>query len=149
MSLMGVRPTTVNPREYARLVKRAPAEELKRLMNSDQRSVVLDDLIHAMPGVYRSETAAAVNAVVHWRIGGRPDGSADLYEFVLSGGACRVSPEPQQKPDLTMALSGVDFLKLVTGNAHPIMLVMKGKLKTIGDMALAAKIPSLFDNPKP
>jgi hypothetical protein len=29
------------------------------------------------------------------------------------------------------------------------MLVMRGKLKTSGDLALTAKFPQLFDNPKP
>ena len=44
-------------------------------------------------------------------------------------------------------MSAVDFLNLTTGNAHPVLLVMRGRLKTKGDVVLTAKFPTLFDIP--
>jgi putative sterol carrier protein len=142
-------PATMDPREFARLVKNTSDDDLRRLVYGDRRHVVLGELISAMPGVFRSEVAGATRAVVHWHIGDRADGGTDRHEFVIADGVCTVSDTVTREPNLTLTLGAVDFLKLVTGNAHAVMLVMRGKLKTSGDLALTAKFPHLFDNPKP
>jgi hypothetical protein len=149
MTIQEADPAMMEPREFARLVKRTPAAELRRLVHGERRDVVLGQLIHAMPGVFRADVAGATRAVVHWRIGDRPDGGHDVYQFVIADGVCTVSETPDREPRLTLTLGAVDFLNLVTGNAHAVMLVMRGKLKTSGDLALTAKFPQLFDNPKP
>ena len=142
-------PATMDPLEFARLVKRTPADELRRLMHGERRRAVLTELVSQMPGVFRSDRAGSLAAVVHWRIGDRPDGGTDLYEMVIADGVCRVSDRPGGRPDLTLTLGAVDFLNLVTGNAHAVMLVMRGKLTTSGDLGLTAKFPSLLSPPKP
>lgn len=149
MSANDANPATMDPREFARLVKRTPTKELRQMMHSERRMAVLDELFTRMPGVFRADRAGATNAVIHWVIGDRPDGGADIYELLIAGGRCELSPVPQWEPKLTLALGAVDFLNLVTGNAHPVALVMRGKLKTKGDLALTAKFPNLFDIPKP
>jgi len=45
-------------------------------------------------------------------------------------------------------VGAVDFLKVVSGNANPVMLFMTGKLKAKGDLGLAANIANYFDIPK-
>lgn len=142
-------PAMMDPLEFARLVKRTPAHELRAMMHSDRRAAVLDELFTRMPGVFRADRAGSINAVIHWVIGDRPDGGVDTYELVIADGRCELSPAPQREPKLTLALGAVDFLNLVTGNAHAVALVMRGKLKTKGDLALTAKFPNLFDIPKP
>ncbi|MET7426933.1 SCP2 sterol-binding domain-containing protein [Dactylosporangium sp. NPDC005555] len=149
MSVNDADPATMDPREFARLVKKTPARELRQMMHSERRTAVLDELFVRMPGVFRADRAGAMNAVIHWVVGDRPDGGADTYELVIAGGRCELSPEPRREPKLTLTLGAVDFLNLVTGNAHPVVLVMRGKLKTTGDLALTAKFPNLFDIPKP
>jgi hypothetical protein len=149
MSVEEADPATMEPREFSRLVKRTPADELRRLMHGERRTPILQELFTRMPGVFRREQAGSIEAVIHWRIGDRPDGEVDVYELVISGGSCRLSPSPQGMPKLTLSLGAVDFLNLVTGNAHPVVLVMRGKLKTKGDLGLTAKFPNLFDVPKP
>jgi len=101
-----------------------------------------------MPEVFRADRAGGLDAVIHWRVGDRPDGGVDAYEMVIRGGTCAVSPGGGREPNLTLSLGGVDFLNLVTGNAHAVALVMRGKLKTKGELALTAKFPTLFDPPK-
>ncbi|GAB3058632.1 SCP2 sterol-binding domain-containing protein [Micromonospora schwarzwaldensis] len=149
MAINDTNPATMDPREFARLVKRTPTAELRQMMHSERRSVVLDELFSRMPGVFRADRARTLDAVIHWFVGDRPDGGVDTYEMVIAGGTCALSPAPRAEPDLTLALGAVDFLNLVTGNAHAVGLVMRGKLKTKGDLALTAKFPSLFDVPKP
>jgi hypothetical protein len=140
---------TMDPLEFARLVKRSSSDELRRLVHGSRRGAVLDELVSQMPGVFRADRARGIEATVHWRIGDRLDGGVDVYEFVIADGTCVVSAQPAGTPRLTLSLGAVDFLRLVTGNAHPVMLTMRGRLKTRGDVGLTAKFPSLFDPPKP
>jgi hypothetical protein len=149
MSVEHADPAMMDPLEFARLVKRTPSDDLRRLMHGERRAEVITELLSQMPGVFRADRAGGLDAVVHWRIGDRPDGGTDVYEFVIADGVCRLSPKPARQPALTLSLGAVDFLNLVTGNAHAVMLVMRGKLKTAGDLKLTAKFPSLFDPPKP
>lgn len=149
MTANDTNPALLEPREFARLVKRTPASELRQLMRGDRRTAVLDELFARMPGVFRADRAGSLDAVIHWRIGDRPDGGVDTYQLVIANGTCNLSPRPQAEPALTLSLGAVEFLQLITGNAHPVMLVMRGKLKTTGDLGVTAKFPTLFDIPRP
>ncbi|MEV8513808.1 SCP2 sterol-binding domain-containing protein [Dactylosporangium sp. NPDC051484] len=148
MSIHDANPAATEPGDFARLVKRTPVEDLRNLMTGERRCAVLDELFRRMPDVFRADRASSLDAVIHWVIGDRPDGGTDRYELTISNGVCRVSPAPTREPRLTLTIGAVDFLHVVTGNAHPVILVMKGKLHTKGDMVLTAKFPSLFDVPK-
>ena len=139
---------SVDPKQFAQLVKNAPADQIKAVMQGDQRSKVLDEIFGRMPALFRADRAGSTNAVIHWSIGDRPDGGLDTYELVIANGACTLSPEPANDPKLSLTVGAVDFLKVVSGNANPVMLFMTGKLKAKGDLGLAANIANLFDIPK-
>lgn len=141
-------PAVMDPVEFARGVRDAPADALRALMRGDRRTPILAELFRRMPDVFRADRAGALDAVVHWNVGDRPDGGVDTYQVVISGGVCEVSAVPDREPRLTLTLGGVDFLNLVTGNAHAVALVMRGKLKTKGDLGLTARFPNLFDVPR-
>jgi putative sterol carrier protein len=143
-----VDPATTDPREYARLVRDTPTGRLRDLMHGSRRTAVLDELFSQMPGVFRADRAAGLEAVVHWSVGDRPDGGVDRYQMVIANGTCELSAVPDRQPRLTLALGAVDFLQLVTGNAHAVALVMRGKLKTTGDLGLTMRFPNLFDPPR-
>jgi putative sterol carrier protein len=149
MSTADIDPTTLDPQQFARMVKSTPAAELRRLMHSDRRTAVLNELFSRMPRVFRADRARTIDAVIHWNVGDRPGGGADRYEMVIANGTCVISPAASEEPKLTLTLGAVDFLNLVTGNAHAVALVMRGKLKTKGDVGLTAKFPTLFDVPRP
>lgn len=137
-----------DPREFARLVKKTPADALKRMMQGERRTTVLDEIFTGMPAVFRPEKAGTINAVIHWRIGDRPDGDVDTYELVIARGTCELSAKPEHEPTLALTIGAVDFLRTVTGNANPMMLFLRGKMKAKGDLGLATKFPNLFDPPK-
>jgi putative sterol carrier protein len=139
---------SVDPKQFAQIVKSAPADQLKEVMQSDQRKKVLDEIFNRMPTLFRADRAGSTNAVIHWVVGDRPDGGADTYELVIANGTCKLSPEPANEPKLALTMGAVDFLKVVSGNGNPVMMFMTGKLKAKGDLGLAANIANLFDIPK-
>ena len=101
-----------------------------------------------MPQLFRADRAGSTSAVIHWNITDAPGGGVDTYELVIAGGACTLSPTPENDPKLSLTLGPVDFLKVVSGNGNPVMMFMTGKLKAKGDLGLAANIANLFDMPK-
>jgi SCP-2 sterol transfer family len=139
---------SVDPKEFAQMVKNTPDARLAEVLKSDQRGKVLDEIFRRMPGMFRPDRAGATSAVIHWNVGDRPDGGVDTYELVIADGACTLSPSPQHDPKLSLTLGAVEFLKVVTGTGNPVMMFMTGKLKAKGDLGLAANIANLFDIPK-
>ena len=67
---------------------------------------------------------------------------------LVDAGTCVVSDTPGENYDVSLMMAPPEFTKMVTGRGNPTMLVMRGKIKVKGDIALAAKFPSLFDIPK-
>ncbi|MEV6374014.1 SCP2 sterol-binding domain-containing protein [Micromonospora musae] len=138
----------VGPKEFAQLVKSTPDDKLAQVMSGDLRGKVLGEVFNRMPSLFRADRAGSTNAVIHWDITGRPDGGSDTYEVVIENGACTVNETPQREPKLTLTMGPVEFLKIVSGGANPVMMFMTGKLKAKGDLGLAANIANLFDIPK-
>lgn len=137
-----------DPAAFAQMVKRSSTGELDRLMRGTWRGAVLGEIFDGMPGVFNAERAGAMDAVVHWRIADRADGGLDTYEVVIADGTCAVSRTPRHEPRLTLTIGAVDFVRMVTGNASPMMLFLRGRMKAKGDLGLTARFPSLFDIPK-
>jgi putative sterol carrier protein len=137
-----------DPKEFATWVKGASSDQINAALVGGNREKVLTEIFGRMPGLFRADRAGSTNAVIHWNVGGGADGGVDTYELVIADGTCVLSPSPEHAPKLAMTLGQVDFLKVVTGNANPVMMFMTGKLKAKGDLGLAAKIADLFDIPK-
>ncbi|WP_326550485.1 SCP2 sterol-binding domain-containing protein [Micromonospora sp. NBC_01813] len=140
--------SAVDAKGFSKMVKSTPDSKLAEVMRGDLRGKVLDEVFNRMPTLFRPEKAGSTNAVIHWNITGRPDGGTDTYEIVVENGTCVLSPTPQRDPRLSLTLGPVDFLKIVSGGANPMMMFMTGKLKAKGDLGLAAQIANLFDIPK-
>ncbi|HKT00467.1 MAG TPA: SCP2 sterol-binding domain-containing protein [Rugosimonospora sp.] len=139
---------STDPRQFAQLIKVAPAGTLQEIMRSDLRRRILDEIFSRMPGQFRPDRAGNTNAVIHWRIGDRPDGGHDTYELVIAGHECTLSPEPAHRPRLALTVGAVDFLKVISGNGNPVKMFMTRKLKARGDLSLAANIANLFRMPR-
>jgi putative sterol carrier protein len=140
--------TSVDPKQFAQLVKSTPDDKLAEVMQSDLRDTVLGAVFSRMPSLFRADRAGSTNTVIHWTITGRPDGGSDTYEIVIEDATCTVSETPHRDPKLTLTMGPVEFLKIVSGGANPVMMFMTGKLKAKGDLGLAANIANLFDIPK-
>jgi putative sterol carrier protein len=140
--------STVDPKQFAQIVKSAPDSQIKEVMTGDMRGRILDEVFARMPSLFRPDRAGSTNAVIHWNIADRPDGGVDTYEVVVENGTCTLSPSPERDPKLSLTMGPVEFLKVVSGVGNPVMMFMTGKLKAKGDLGLAANIANLFDIPK-
>ena len=138
----------VDPQEFAAQLGSTPDEQLEAGMQSEARGMVLDEIFNRMGEYLKPETARGVDAVVHWKITGRPDGGFDHYELVIKDGGASVTNQPQHEPRVTFSVGAVNFLKLVTGNASGPILFTTGRLKISGDLVFAAQIAGMFRMPK-
>jgi putative sterol carrier protein len=139
---------SVDPQRFAELVKSAPKSQLTEIMEGPDRSRVLAEIFRRFPSQFRADRAGDTDTVIHWTIGGRPDGGSDTYEVVIADGVCSVSPAPAAEPKLAITVGGADFLHLLAGVANPMVMFMTGKVKAKGDLTLAANLATLFDLPK-
>jgi putative sterol carrier protein len=139
---------SVDPQQFAELVKSAPKSQLTEIMEGPDRSRVLEEIFRRFPSQFRADRAGNTDTVIHWTIGGRPDGGSDTYEVVIADGVCTVSPTPAAEPKLAITVGGADFLHLLAGVANPMVMFMTGKVKAKGDLTLAANLATLFDLPK-
>jgi putative sterol carrier protein len=140
--------SSVDPKQFAQLVKSTPDAQIAQVMQSDLRGKILGQVFERMPSLFRADRAGSTNAVIHWNITDRPDGGTDTYEVVVENGACTTSDKAERDPKLSLTMGPVDFMKIVAGAANPVMMFMTGKLKAKGDLGLAANIGNLFDIPK-
>lgn len=94
-----------------------------------------------MPSRFKAEKAAGVNAVIQYDISGEGGGS---WYAMIKDGTCSVSSGTAASPNLTLTMSGQDWLDMLAGKLSSQMAFMSGKLKLKGDMGLAMKIPTMF-----
>jgi putative sterol carrier protein len=139
---------SVEPKQFAQIIKSTPDAKLAEVMRSELRGTVLDAVFSRMPSLFRADRAGSTNAVVHWTVTGGPDGASDTYEVIIENGTCQVSEKPSRDPRLSLTMGPVEFFKLISGGANPVTMFMTGKLKAKGDLGLAATIANLFDIPK-
>jgi putative sterol carrier protein len=140
---------SMEPQQFAKMVKETPTDQIKAVLQGELRGKILGEIFGRMPALFRADRAGSTSAVIHWNLGDRADGGTDTYELVIADGTCTLSPEPSHEPKLALTVPAVEFVKIVSGNANPMMMFMTGKLKAKGDLGLAANIPNLFDIPKP
>jgi putative sterol carrier protein len=139
---------SIDPTEFAHLVKSTPDSKITEVMAGDDRTKILEEVFDRMPMLFRADRAGNTQAVIHWQITGGPGSSTDTYETVIENGACTVTNQPARDPKLSMTMDPVTFLKVVSGDGNPMMMFMTGKIKAKGDLGLAAQVAKLFDIPK-
>jgi putative sterol carrier protein len=138
----------MDPERFAELVREATDDQLAEGM-AVNREVILEQIFNRMPESLDADRARDLDAVIEWQITGRPNGGVDRFQVVISNGECHVEREGSAEPRVTYTLGPVDFVRLVTGNVPGPKLFVFGKLKIRGDILLAARMPSLFNTPRP
>jgi putative sterol carrier protein len=136
-----------DPEELARYVAEASKDDLARLMASEYRKTILDDLFGRMADHLDPERVQDVDAVVHFKIYDRPGGGYDHYEIVFASGAVSYTDAPERDARATIKVRPADLLKLASGNANGPALFMLGKLKIDGDLLFASRIAGFFRLP--
>ncbi|MCL2551754.1 MAG: SCP2 sterol-binding domain-containing protein [Actinomycetia bacterium] len=139
---------SVEPEEFARLVKGLSAPRLAALMDGPQRRRVLDEVFGRMHTRFRPSAAGDRDALIRWKITGAA-GDGDVYETHIAEGACTVTAERTERtPQLSLTMAAPEFLKLVSGNASGPTLFFTRKLKLKGDIKLAGFLTHYFDIPR-
>jgi predicted lipid carrier protein YhbT len=130
----------------ARMVREMPDDALHEGIRIN-REVLLAEVFRRFP---ERLTAAGRRheGVIKWRIGGREDGGFDHWFVVLRDGRCEIGRDLDLRPRVTLQLSALDFLKIGTGNANPVRLFLRRRLRVRGDLRFAARMQSFFAVPR-
>lgn len=146
-----VDPTTLDPADVATAVASTSGKHMRAVMEGGFRPIVLAEVFRRFPDFIDSRKAGTLRLCVGFRIGGRVDGEVDRYTVRIEDGVCTVETDPPegQQRDATIVIGGADFLRLVTGQLHPVRGVLTGALKVKGDRAKALALNTAMVPPQP
>jgi putative sterol carrier protein len=137
----------VSPDEFARIVEGLSGREISEIAQDDVlRRRVIAEIFGRMERQFRPDAAGPLNAVIRWKITGESD---VVYETAVADRTLTVREgRSESEARVSLVLDDAGFLKLVSGNSSPVSMFITRKLKVVGDIALATRLPSLFDIPK-
>lgn len=146
-----VDPTALDPVDVATAVATTSGKHMRSVMESGFRPIVLEEVFRRFPDFIDAEKAGDLRLSVGFRIGGRADGEVDRYVVHVADGTCTIetSPPEGQRRDATITVEGADFLRLATGQLHPVRGVLTGALKVKGDRAKALALNAVMVPPQP
>jgi predicted lipid carrier protein YhbT len=132
-------------RRFSRWIGETDRARLERWMRATGRRRLLLWLVFSvMPRSVRRRALEREQAVIEWRVTGRPDGRQDVRQLVIENSIAVLLRGESREPDLTLTMDGVSFLLLATGNASGPALFVRGALDIEGDPWLAMRLPRLF-----
>lgn len=139
----------LGPQEFARLIKALPGREIAGAFRGELRLRALREIFARMERLFRPEAAGSLKALIRWNVEGAAQDGTAVFETAIADGRCVVTEGASDgEPRVILALSDVEFLKLVSGNANPVTMFVTRKIKIGGDVGLAAGLTRLFDIPK-
>jgi putative sterol carrier protein len=146
-----VDPGALDPVDVATAVATTSAKHMRSVMAGGFRPIVLEEVFRRFPDFIDVEKASDLELSVGFRIGGRKDDEMDRYVVHISGGACTIETGPPegQRRDATITVDGADFLRLATGQLHPVRGVLTGALKVKGDRTKALALNAVMVPPQP
>ena len=146
-----VDPSALDPVDVATAVATTSSRHMRAVMEGGFRPIVLEEVFRRFPDFIDADKASNLRLSVGFRIGGRSDGEVDRYVVHVQDGACTVESTPPegQERDATITLDGADFLRLATGQLHPVRGVLTGALKVKGDRSKALALNAVMMPPQP
>jgi hypothetical protein len=131
----------------ARMVQTTPGEQLAEGMRLN-REPILAEVFRRWPERL-TDRGRRENGVILWRIaeGGGADGY-DRWYVILGAGECRTARDLERRPRVTFTVGPVDFLRIATGTADPLRMVLTRRLRMRGDLLWARHLPAFFRVPR-
>jgi predicted lipid carrier protein YhbT len=118
------------------------------VLRTPVRHAVLGGIFLQMPRYFDARAAKGLDATARWRITGRADGGADVWDVTIRDGRCRVRRgEFAAQPRVTVTADAAEFVRLATGNSEPMNAYFRGRIQLAGDIMFAAKLQTLFRIP--
>jgi putative sterol carrier protein len=99
------------------------------------------EMLSNMPRALDPQAAAGAEAVIQYEI------SEPTYQ-VLKEGKLTVHDGRAESPDLTIAISDDNLVRLFKGELNAMSAFMTGKLKVKGDIGLAQRLVGFVDREK-
>jgi putative sterol carrier protein len=94
-----------------------------------------------MPSRLNKDAAKGLNAVYQFDLSGDGGGK---WQVAIKDGTCEVTEGANPSPNITLSMSAQDYLDMVAGKLNGQMAFMSGKLRISGDMGLALRFATLF-----
>ncbi len=94
-----------------------------------------------MPSRFRKEAAKGLNCVYQFDLSGEGGGK---WHVVIKEDKCEVKEGAHPSPNTTITMSAQDYLDMVNGKLNGQVAFMSGRLRIGGDMGLALRMQSLF-----
>jgi putative sterol carrier protein len=94
-----------------------------------------------MPSAFNKEAAKGLDAVYQFDLSGDTGGK---WYVTIKNETCDVKEGTHASPNITISMVAQDYLDMVSGKANGQMLFMSGKLRIAGDLGLALRMQSLF-----
>jgi putative sterol carrier protein len=135
----------LDPADVARAIGEVPEELLRELLGDEALAAATDEIIRRFPDYVDAARTAGVTAAVSWVITGK--GTRERFVVLFDDGRVSAGRELEAEPRVTLELEGVDFLRLVTGNADPATMFLSGRLGLTGDELFAVEMASFLSIP--
>ena len=94
-----------------------------------------------MPTRFNKEAAKGLNAIYQFDLSGDGGGK---WHVIINNDACEVKEGPHASPSITISMTAQDYLDMVSGKLNGQVAFMSGRLRISGDMGLALRMQSLF-----
>ncbi|MGH7697659.1 MAG: SCP2 sterol-binding domain-containing protein [Candidatus Dormibacteria bacterium] len=102
------------------------------------------EIMDRIPEAFQADKAQGLTATFQFEISGERGGT---WHVRIQDGQCQVAAGSAPTPDISLAISDDNFVRLITGRLDGTMAFLTGKLKLRGDMALAMRLSGLFRVP--
>ena len=106
--------------------------------------LTIKEVFEMIPETFLPEKAGDMDKAIQFVLSGKEAGE---WVVIIKDGKAVVETGLNDSPDLTFKADSQDYLDLLTGKLKPMAAVMTGKVKIIGDQALAQKFATLFKTP--
>ncbi|MBN1965313.1 MAG: SCP2 sterol-binding domain-containing protein [Anaerolineae bacterium] len=98
--------------------------------------------IEGMPSMLIEEKVEGVDATIQLELSGDNGGN---WWIRIQNGEAEVHEGTVDSPQMTLRSSADDLYNVFVGEANAMTAFMQGKIKVVGDMALAIKMQTWFD----
>ena len=94
-----------------------------------------------MPSRFNKDAAKGLTAVYQFDLSGDGGGK---WNVSIKDEKCEVKEGAAASPSITISMTAQDYLDMLSGKLNGQVAFMSGKLRIAGDMGLALRMQSLF-----
>ena len=103
--------------------------------------VTCKQAFEVMPSRLNADAAKGMTAVYQFDLSGDGGGK---WQVSINDGKCDVKEGQHANPNITISMTAQDYLDMLSGKLNGQVAFMSGKLRIAGDMGLALKMQTLF-----